>query len=90
MAGNTWKPEPPPTRPGGADVLAGLSVALVLIPQSMAYAELAGLPPHIGLFAAALPPILASLAASSPYLRSEEHTSELQSPYVISYAVFCL
>src|ERR1051325_11800101 len=23
-------------------------------------------------------------------LRSEEHTSELQSPYVISYAVFCL
>ena len=70
MAGNTWKPEPPPTRPGGADVLAGLSVALVLIPQSMAYAELAGLPPHIGLFAAALPPILASLAASSPYLQT--------------------
>src|ERR1051325_11813451 len=24
------------------------------------------------------------------HLRSEEHTSELQSPYVISYAVFCL
>src|ERR1051325_3165732 len=24
------------------------------------------------------------------YWRSEEHTSELQSPYVISYAVFCL
>src|ERR1051325_10146577 len=24
------------------------------------------------------------------YMRSEEHTSELQSPYVISYAVFCL
>ncbi len=70
MAGNTWKPKPPPTRPGGADLLAGLSVALVLIPQSMAYAELAGLPPHIGLFAAALPPILASLVASSPYLQT--------------------
>src|ERR1051325_11887392 len=28
------------------------------------------------------------IAAGSP--RSEEHTSELQSPYVISYAVFCL
>src|ERR1051325_10379952 len=26
----------------------------------------------------------------SRYARSEEHTSELQSPYVISYAVFCL
>src|ERR1051325_970895 len=24
------------------------------------------------------------------FMRSEEHTSELQSPYVISYAVFCL
>ncbi|MBS1264744.1 MAG: putative sulfate transporter [Acidimicrobiaceae bacterium] len=70
MAGHTWKPQPPPTRPGGADVLAGLSVALILIPQSMAYAELAGLPPHIGLFAAALPPILASVAASSPYLQT--------------------
>ena len=70
MAEDTWKPKPPPTRPGGADLLAGLSVALLLIPQSMAYAELAGLPPHIGLFAAALPPILASLAASSPYLQT--------------------
>src|ERR1051325_5118537 len=28
--------------------------------------------------------------SSCPRLRSEEHTSELQSPYVISYAVFCL
>src|ERR1051325_3524219 len=26
----------------------------------------------------------------NPAVRSEEHTSELQSPYVISYAVFCL
>ena len=39
------------------DVLAGVSVALLLIPQSMAYAELAGLPPEIGLFASALPPM---------------------------------
>src|ERR1051325_167607 len=35
-----------------------------------------------------------SPAAKSPgmevIIRSEEHTSELQSPYVISYAVFCL
>src|ERR1051325_12246704 len=29
-------------------------------------------------------------AGPSEHFRSEEHTSELQSPYVISYAVFCL
>ena len=52
------------------DVLAGISVALLLIPQSMAYAELAGLPPEIGLFASALPPIFASFVASSPYLQT--------------------
>jgi|TARA_B100001750_G_scaffold167485_1_gene135970 SulP family sulfate permease len=43
---------------------------MVLVPQSMAYAELAGLPPHLGLFASALPPILAALFASSPYLQT--------------------
>ncbi len=52
------------------DVTAGLSVALVLVPQSLAYAELAGMPPHTGLYAAALPPIVASLYASSPYLQN--------------------
>ena len=52
------------------DVLAGLSVALVLIPQSVAYAELAGLPSHHGLYAAAVAPIAAALFASSPYLQT--------------------
>ncbi len=52
------------------DVIAGVSVALLLIPQSMAYAELAGLPPHVGLYAGALPPVAAALAASSPYLQT--------------------
>ena len=60
----------PPGRPAPADLLAGLSVAMVLIPQSMAYAELAGMPPHLGLFASALPPILAAFFASSPYLQT--------------------
>ena len=60
----------PPSRPVRADLLAGLSVAMVLVPQSMAYAELAGLPPHLGLFASALPPILAAFFASSPYLQT--------------------
>lgn len=50
--------------------MAGVSVALVLVPQSMAYAELAGLPAHYGLYAAALPPIAAAFFASSPYLQT--------------------
>ncbi|MCK5307472.1 MAG: hypothetical protein KAJ73_02575, partial [Zetaproteobacteria bacterium] len=32
-----------------ADLVAGVTVALVLVPQSMAYAQLAGLPPYYGL-----------------------------------------
>ena len=43
------------------DVIAGVSVALLLIPQSMAYAELAGLPPHGGLYAGAIPPVAAAV-----------------------------
>jgi len=51
-----------------ADLVAGLTVALVLIPQSMAYAELAGLPPYYGLYASFLPPMIASLFGSSRQL----------------------
>ena len=57
-------------RPTPGDILAGITVALVLIPQAMAYAALAGLPPEHGLFAAALVPAAAALFASSPYLQS--------------------
>lgn len=52
------------------DVVAGVSVALVLVPQAMAYAELAGLPGSIGLHAAALAPLAAAFFASSPYLQT--------------------
>ena len=52
------------------DVIAGISVALVLIPQSLAYAELAGLPAYYGLYAAALPPLAAAFFASSRYLQT--------------------
>ena len=51
-----------------ADVTAGLTVALMLIPQSMAYAQLAGLPPYVGLYAAFLPPIISALFGSSRQL----------------------
>lgn len=46
------------------DGMAGLTVAIVLIPQSMAYAMLAGLPPVYGLYAATIAPVLAALWGS--------------------------
>ena len=52
------------------DLVAGVSVALVLVPQSLAYAQLAGVPAYRGLYAAALPPLAAALFASSPYLQT--------------------
>ena len=51
-----------------ADVIAGLTVATILVPQAMAYAELAGLPPVYGLYAAFLPPAVAALFGSSRHL----------------------
>ena len=51
-----------------ADLLAGVTVALVLIPQSMAYAQLAGLPAYYGLYAAFLPVVVAALWGSSNQL----------------------
>ena len=51
-----------------ADLLSGLTVALVLIPQSMAYAQLAGLPVYYGLYAAFLPPMIGALFGSSRQL----------------------
>ena len=50
------------------DAISGLTVALVLIPQSMAYAQLAGLPAYYGLYASFMPPMIASLFGSSRQL----------------------
>jgi sulfate permease, SulP family len=54
----------------GADVLAGITVALVLVPQAMAYAQLAGMPVQHGLYAAFLPVIVGALWGSSRHLAS--------------------
>jgi len=51
-----------------ADLIAGITVALVLVPQSMAYAQLAGLPAYYGLYAAFMPPLVAALFGSSRQL----------------------
>lgn len=47
------------------DVLAGVITAILLIPQGMAYALLAGLPAELGLYAAIVPPVLYALFGSS-------------------------
>ena len=52
------------------DLIAGITVALVLVPQSMAYAQLAGLPVVYGLYASFVPVIVASLWGSLPQLHT--------------------
>ncbi|MBK8899872.1 MAG: solute carrier family 26 protein [Anaerolineaceae bacterium] len=47
------------------DVLAGFIVAVMLVPQSMAYALLAGLPPEVGLYASIVPLVVYGLLGSS-------------------------
>ena len=47
------------------DITAGLIVTVMLIPQSLAYAMLAGLPPEIGLYASLLPMVAYALFGSS-------------------------
>lgn len=51
-----------------ADIVAGITVALVVIPQSMSNAQIGGLPPQYGLYAAFLPCIVAALFGSSRQL----------------------
>ncbi|HSG91009.1 MAG TPA: sulfate permease [Pseudomonadales bacterium] len=52
----------------GADVLASLIVTIMLIPQSLAYALLAGMPPEAGLYASILPAVFYAFFASSRVL----------------------
>jgi SulP family sulfate permease len=47
------------------DISAGIVVAMMMIPQGMAYAMVAGLPPVAGLYASILPPLLYALFGSS-------------------------
>lgn len=50
------------------DVVAGITVAMMLIPQAMSYAMLAGLPPYIGLYASVLPLIVYAFFGTSRQL----------------------
>ena len=51
-----------------ADLFAGLTVAVVALPQSMAYAMIAGLPVQYGLYASIAPTIIGCLWGSSAHL----------------------
>jgi sulfate permease, SulP family len=51
-----------------ADLVAGVTVSLVAIPQSLAYAQLAGVPAYYGLYAAFIPTIVGALFGSSAQL----------------------
>ncbi|MEO6624585.1 MAG: SulP family inorganic anion transporter, partial [Burkholderiaceae bacterium] len=58
-----------------ADAIAGLTGGLVLVPQGVAFATIAGMPPEYGLYAAMLPAIVAALWGSSWHLVSGPTTA---------------
>jgi SulP family sulfate permease len=64
-----------------ADLLAGLTGALIVLPQGVAFATIAGLPPQYGLYAAMMPAVIAALFGSSWHLVSGPTTA-------ISIAIF--
>jgi len=58
-----------------ADLISGLTVAIVVVPQAVAFASIAGMPPQYGLYAGMIPPIIAALFGSSWHLMSGPTTA---------------
>jgi len=58
-----------------ADALAGFTGAVVVLPQGVAFATIAGLPPEYGLYAAMIPAVIAALFGSSWHLVSGPTTA---------------
>ncbi|MFA7238537.1 MAG: SulP family inorganic anion transporter [Sulfuricellaceae bacterium] len=63
------------------DLIAGITGAMIVLPQGVAFATIAGMPPEYGLYAAMVPAIIAALFGSSWHLVSGPTTA-------ISIAVF--
>lgn len=59
----------------GADFMAGLTGAVIVLPQGVAFAMIAGLPPVYGLYTAMITPIIAALFGSSFHLISGPTTA---------------
>jgi len=70
----TWLPEVGP-RSLRADLIAGLTGAVVVLPQGVAFATIAGMPPEYGLYAGMIPAIVAALFGSSRFLVSGPTTA---------------
>ena len=47
------------------DIIAGITVAIILVPQGIAYALIAGLPPIYGLYCALMPQVVYAIFGSS-------------------------
>jgi len=58
-----------------ADLISGLTVAIVVVPQAVAFASIAGMPPQYGLYAGMIPPIIAAFFGSSWHLMSGPTTA---------------
>ncbi|HIO92162.1 MAG TPA: SulP family inorganic anion transporter [Leucothrix mucor] len=58
-----------------ADFLSGLTGAVIVLPQGVAFATIAGLPPEYGLYTAMVTPIMAALFGSSLHLVSGPTTA---------------
>ena len=58
-----------------ADIIAGLTGAIIVLPQGVAFAIIAGLPPEYGLYSAMVPAIIAALFGSSHHLISGPTTA---------------
>jgi SulP family sulfate permease len=58
-----------------ADLIAGLTGAVIVLPQGVAFATIAGLPPQYGLYTAMVTPIIAALFGSSYHLVSGPTTA---------------
>jgi SulP family sulfate permease len=83
-----------------ADLLAGLTGAIIVLPQGVAFATIAGLPPQYGLYTAMVTPIVAALFGSSKHLISGpttaisivvfsaiSHHAEAGTPQFVSWAL---
>nr|WP_129630711.1 SulP family inorganic anion transporter [Candidatus Oscillochloris fontis] len=66
-----------------ADLVAGASVGVVLLPQALAFSLLAGLPPTMGLYAAVVAGIIGALWGSSSHL----HTGPTNTASILAFSV---